>query len=147
MGAIVRFDGDYRFLSNFFPSPIECAGLLYPTVEHAYQAAKASTPEQAAHIRAAVSPGEARRRSHQMGAPPGWAERRLETMVALLNLKFTTHDELRGLLLDTNDDLLVEGNNWGDNYWGVDGHRGENNLGLLLMQLRANLRAVEIGDQ
>ena len=37
---ITRFHGEYRFLSNFYPVKVEYDGVQYPTVEHAYQAAK-----------------------------------------------------------------------------------------------------------
>ena len=44
---IRSFTGEYRFLSNFFPSPVEFEGLVFPTVEHAFQAAKALSPLEA----------------------------------------------------------------------------------------------------
>ena len=37
---INEFQGDYRFLSNFHPAEVEMDGIKYPSVEHAYQAAK-----------------------------------------------------------------------------------------------------------
>lgn len=37
---INRFVQEYAFLSNFYPSIVQFEGLNYPTVEHAYQAAK-----------------------------------------------------------------------------------------------------------
>jgi len=39
---INEFQGQYRFLSNFWflPNGIEYEGKIYKTVEHAYQAAK-----------------------------------------------------------------------------------------------------------
>ena len=39
--AITIFDGEYAFLSNFYPSVFEWHGVVYPTVEHFFQAAKA----------------------------------------------------------------------------------------------------------
>ena len=38
--AIKEFQGQYRFLSNFWPAPVTFEGRTYPTVENAYQAAK-----------------------------------------------------------------------------------------------------------
>src|SRR3954468_6821071 len=38
--AIDSFQGEYRFLSNFWPAGVEFEGITYPTAEHAYQAAK-----------------------------------------------------------------------------------------------------------
>src|ERR1039458_6868850 len=37
---ILQFDGEYRFLSNFYPAKVSYAGREYPAVENAYQAAK-----------------------------------------------------------------------------------------------------------
>ena len=37
--------------------------------------------------------------------------------------------------------ILVEGNSWGDEFWGVCEGRGENRLGCLLMDVRSDLRA------
>jgi len=37
---IDSFKGDFRFLSNFYPVNVDYEGIMYPTVEHAYVAAK-----------------------------------------------------------------------------------------------------------
>ena len=57
-----------------------------------------------------------------------------------LRAKFTQHPDLQKLLLDTGDAVLVE-HTTNDNYWadGGDGS-GKNRLGLLLMELREQLR-------
>jgi predicted NAD-dependent protein-ADP-ribosyltransferase YbiA (DUF1768 family) len=57
----------------------------------------------------------------------------------LLRQKFA-HPELRRLLLATGDAELVEGNTWGDRFWGVCAGRGQNHLGRLLMAIRAEIR-------
>ena len=41
---IRQFKGEFRFLSNFYPSPVKFRGILYPSVEHAYQSAKSADP-------------------------------------------------------------------------------------------------------
>ena len=38
--AILAFTAEHRYLSNFYPSVIRAEGISYPTVEHAFQAAK-----------------------------------------------------------------------------------------------------------
>lgn len=70
-----------------------------------------------------------------------WYEIRVEIMLDLLRQKFA-HPELRQMLLDTGDAELLEGNNWGDVFWGVDQDTGEgqNWLGRLLMQVREEIR-------
>lgn len=44
--AISRFTGVFGFLSNFHPSPIEEDGIIYPTVEHYFQAMKCLDREE-----------------------------------------------------------------------------------------------------
>ena len=39
-GNILGFRETYKFLSNFTPCIVEFEGITYPSVEHAYQAAK-----------------------------------------------------------------------------------------------------------
>lgn len=59
-------------------------------------------------------------------------------MWEILRAKFKQHPELAAMLIATGDAELVEGNTWGDTFWGRDlatGH-GENHLGRLLMELR-----------
>jgi predicted NAD-dependent protein-ADP-ribosyltransferase YbiA (DUF1768 family) len=50
-GRIDSFRGDHAFLSNFFESPIKFEGDVYPTVEHAFQAAKTFDAEERAKVR------------------------------------------------------------------------------------------------
>ena len=45
------------------------------------------------------------------------------------------------MLLATGEEYLVEGNTWGDKYWGVCGGIGLNHLGKLLMQVRDELES------
>jgi len=47
---------------------------------------------------------------------------------------------LRKKLLATGNATLIEGNTWGDTYWGVCKGKGQNKLGKLLMELRSELR-------
>ena len=66
MAAIDRFREKYAFLSNFHPSEVGMDGLLYPTVEHAYQAAKTLNPGLRAAIRTAGTPGYAKQMGRAM---------------------------------------------------------------------------------
>lgn len=45
---IKEFQGEYRWLSNFWPARVVLDGVEYPTVENAYQASKADevTPQR-----------------------------------------------------------------------------------------------------
>jgi ribA/ribD-fused uncharacterized protein len=144
MQAVTSFQGDYRFLSNFWPCSIWWKGLLYPTLEHAYAASKTEDPAIKAMIQSCPTPGEAKEYMglHGIAADPGWTrEKKLDLMHELLVLKFSGREPLltRALLL-TSDAELVEGNDWDDRFWGVCDGTGENNLGQLLMQVRQQLR-------
>lgn len=139
--AITSFTGKYRFLSNFWYSPLisPIDSRMYPTVEHAYQAAKRDDPEYKDYILRAVRPGEAKRRGRHK-EPADWKTRSIGTMLCLLRVKFEEADE-RAYLLSTEDEELIEGNEWGDIFWGqCPVGVGENNLGKLLMQLRDEIR-------
>lgn len=57
---IAQFQGEYRFLSNFAPCTVTYDGVEYPSVEHAYQAAKCVHPEDRAIILAGHA-GQAKR--------------------------------------------------------------------------------------
>ena len=136
---IEGFHGDFRFLSNFFPSAIEFGRILYPTVEHAYQAAKSDSRAERQAIAALPSAGGAKRAGSKLTLREGWNEAKVGVMTELLRLKFMSHLELRDLLLATGAALLVEANTWGDTFWGVCGGVGENHLGRLLMQVRTEV--------
>ena len=63
-------------------------------------------------------------------------------MTGIVRDKFTRNPELKRLLLATGDAVLIEGNTWGDRFWGVDKRtgKGENHLGLILMDIREELK-------
>ena len=58
----------------------------------------------------------------------------------LLRQKFA-REPLRSQLLATGEAKLIEGNHWGDTFWGVCRGQGENHLGMLLMKAREEIRA------
>jgi ribA/ribD-fused uncharacterized protein len=138
---IEGFRGDFAFLSNFFPSPIEVDRILYPTVEHAYQAAKLTSRTERQHIATLPSPGSAKRAGQKVQVRDGWEVLKLQVMEELVGLKFRTHPELRAQLLATGNSYLEETNTWGDRFWGVSDGVGENHLGRILMRIREQLLA------
>lgn len=136
---IVGFIGQYRFLSNFYPSVVSYHGIMWPTVEHAFQAAKATTDQQRQWILGAKRPGVAKARGRKIDLRPDWEEVKFDIMLQLLRRKFSLTD-LRSKLLSTQDRELLEDNNWGDRFWGTVDGKGENHLGRLLMQVRDEVR-------
>lgn len=135
MSVIDSFRGEYRFLSNFFPCAIVFEGDLYPSLEHAFQAAKTIDPNERKIVRTAVRPGDAKRAGRKVTKRSDWDEARVSVMRELLFQKFN-NPQLRQRLLKTGTAELIEGNDWGDIFWGVCRGRGENWLGKLLMEVR-----------
>jgi ribA/ribD-fused uncharacterized protein len=140
--VIGPFRGKYRFLSNFYPSPIIYEGRYYATVEHAYQASKTDSGPDKAEIQDAPKPEIARRRGKALRVvSPGFKERRLDIMYVLVHKKFFGHTtELGDRLLETGEEELVEVNTWGDTFWGRCKGVGTNHLGQTLMRVRDELR-------
>lgn len=137
--AIDRFVGQFRFLSNFYPVEIVRDGQKYPTVEHAFQAAKTHDPVERRTVRECRTPGRAKRAGRRVTKREDWDGVRVSVMKELLWQKFQRPD-LKEALLATGTELLIEGNDWGDVFWGqVDGE-GENMLGRLIMEIRFELR-------
>lgn len=141
---ITNFEGQYRFLSNFYPSPLEYEGEEYPTAEHAFQAAKTHDPAMREAIRGAATPGRAKQLGRVAELRQDWDGVRLVVMQEILAIKFA-NPELRSALLATGKQTLIEGNTWKDKYWGAEWEAGEwvgeNHLGKILMALRAQLAA------
>lgn len=140
------FRGAYSFLSNFSKSPIELDGELYATVEHAFQAAKTDVASEREKIRNLANPNWAKKAGMKVTLRPGWDEKRVPVMRALLVKKFSTM-KLAEKLIATGDRPLFEGNWWGDVYWGTVGGSGENILGKLLMEIRAELQAKPVSPE
>jgi ribA/ribD-fused uncharacterized protein len=133
---IRSFTGKYYFLSNFYPIQMRVNDYSFPSLEHAYQAAKSENPHDWAYIRGLASPGQAKGAGRRLKIRPDWDDIKIEVMRELIEIKFN-NPQLRQRLLDTGDAQLVEGNNWNDVFWGVCRGIGRNHLGQLLMQERS----------
>lgn len=135
MKDIKGFQGEYRFLSNFTPALIEYEGLKFPTVEHAYQAAKSKDVHFRRHVAELLTPGRAKRAGQTAKLRTDWEDVKLGIMLDLLRIKFKS-SRLRLQLKQTGSAHLEETNYWGDTFWGVCKGKGENQLGKLLMKVR-----------
>jgi ribA/ribD-fused uncharacterized protein len=139
---IAEFQGEYRFLSNFWPAEVVYEGITYPTAEHAYQAAKTLDVNERKRIAALPTPAEAKAAGRALKLREDWERGgKFEVMEQVVRYKFTHHPELREKLLATADAVLEEGNTWGDTIWGVYQGKGQNRLGKLLMKIRDEIRA------
>lgn len=140
---ILEFRNEYRWLSNFWPSPIQFGGKSYPTVEHAYQALKSTDPDEAEGIRTVTTAGVAKKLGKTIKIRSDWEDIKVHVMFNLCKLKFLQNKELGQKLLNTGDAELIEGNAWHDTFWGVCNGVGQNNLGKILMTIRNDLQFIE----
>jgi ribA/ribD-fused uncharacterized protein len=138
-GQISWFRDEYEFLSNFSASEIEYEGMLFPTVEHAFQAAKTLDIAERRKIGELATAGAAKRLGRRVRLRSDWEQIKVGLMRDLLRLKFSKAD-LSERLLATGSAELIEGNNWNDTFWGVCKGRGRNMLGQLLMEIRDEVR-------
>ena len=136
---IDSFHGEYAFLSNYYYSPIFYDGILYPTVEHAFQAAKTTVFIQRIIIANKKTPGQAKCAGRKVTLRDNWDDIKLYIMKELIILKFT-NPKLKSALLNTKDAELIERNTWNDTYWGICNGIGKNHLGKILMEVREMLR-------
>ena len=136
---IDSFHGECAFLSNYYDSPIFYDGILYPTVEHAFQAAKTTVFIQRIIIANKKTPGQAKCAGRKVTLRDNWDDIKLYIMKELIILKFT-NPKLKSALLNTKDAELIERNTWNDTYWGICNGIGENHLGKILMEVREMLR-------
>lgn len=135
--TIEDFAGEYRFLSNFYPAQIRFEKITFPTVEHAFQAAKSQERSERLKIANTKSPARAKSLGRQVTLRKDWESVKVDIMRQLVEKKFTVHQDLRNRLLATGDADLIEGNTWNDCFWGVCNGRGRNHLGRILMDVRA----------
>lgn len=132
----------YGAFSNLYRRPIIFEGREYPTAEHAYQAGKASKNTVREWILSAPTPALVAMAAHGLyrwDIVPKWAEIKIDRMRRVLRAKFTQHDDLRALLVSTGSARLVETattDNSVNREWGEVNGKGQNRLGVLLMELR-----------
>lgn len=158
--AILQFFGEYRFLSNFWMAKIKWEGIVWPSTEHAYQAAKCED-RSLWPLFLKMSVVEVKRAGrgsfkvlvddeidpyyteYKFDLRPDWEEVKVSIMHELVLAKFTQNPDLAEKLLTTGDAHLEEGNHWGDKIWGVcpaGSGNGKNYLGRILMLVRSQLR-------
>jgi ribA/ribD-fused uncharacterized protein len=138
---VLGFFGPFRFLSNFVPVEVEFEGLKFPSVEHAYVAAKTLDLEARVLIAEVKAASQVKQLGRAIQLRPDWEEVKFGIMEDLLIQKFSQEPFLADLL-STGYRYLEETNHWGDVIWGVCNGVGENRLGHLLMYIRELLRSI-----
>lgn len=137
-----RINEPYGAFSNFSHHAIFLKDKRWRTTEHYFQAQKFAGTEHEEIIRLEASPMICARMGRDRKRPlrKDWEAVKEDIMREALRAKFTQHKDLHALLLGTGDAHLIE-HTANDNYWadGGDGS-GKNRLGILLMELREQLR-------
>ena len=170
MTTTIRFyeakEQPYGAFCNYFISPITINGKRYQSVEHYFQSQKfhgvdekfeevvrtAATPHQAKILARMQTAGgykwrttlnavilQYQRKGTRLRSD--WESVKESVMLDGLRAKFSQHSRLEKLLLSTGDSSIVEASPR-DSFWGcgADG-KGQNKLGLLLMQVRSARRS------
>jgi len=141
---IDSFFGKYRFLSNFYPCFVrDDMGLSYVSVEHAYQANKSLDIKERIQFvstaKGCISASEAKQLGKTVKMRPDFNHIKVGIMEEFVRQKFRD-PKLRLKLLETKSAELIEGNTWGDTFWGVCDGKGQNHLGKILMKVRDEIK-------
>jgi ribA/ribD-fused uncharacterized protein len=144
------YEQDFYVLSNFSAFTVWWKGLRFDTSEAVYHWEKFDnaglTPFERAvldSILYAPSAHEAFKigQQHKRLRRPDWDDVKVDVMRDILRAKADQHEYVRRKLLATGERELVE-NSWRDDYWGWGPNRdGQNMLGKLWMEVRAELRS------
>lgn len=149
---IAEFQGEYRFLSNFWYSPtrntFDNDQIVYRSAEHAYQAAKSVDWSDRIEIANTQHPRDAKKLGSTFTLRPRWEQLKYGIMLEIVRSKFDLNPMLMQKLIATYPHKLIEGNDWHDNTWGIchcdectmyrrEGwDQGKNMLGRILQHVR-----------
>ncbi len=137
----------YIYFSPYTAHAIEIDGVIYPTLEHAYQCARYTDNKIIEEIRGAQSPviaWEISSRYKNFQIPEFTdSEYKLRVMKDLTRMKAEQHADVRRALLDSGDMKIVKHIVSGppaDGFWddGEDGS-GFNHIGKIWMEIREEL--------
>jgi len=137
------YEQDFYVLSNFSAFNLRWKGKIFPTSEHAYHWEKFTEHPQVQYlIEQAPSAHEAFKiaERNKMYRRDFWDTDKGEVMLEILRAKVQQHEYVHRKLLATGERELIE-DSWRDDYWGWGPSRdGQNMLGKLWMEIRAELR-------
>lgn len=137
---IKEFKGENRWLSNFAPCKIILEGNEYKSVEHAYMSAKCDDLTWKQFCRDTEKPGDVKKASKNIKLLQNWDNIKIDIMKTCVEQKFS-QEPYKSKLIATGNMELIEGNTWGDKFWGVSlkDNEGQNQLGRIIMKVREKL--------
>lgn len=144
-GTVAAFyEREFYPLSNFSSFQFEWRGKLWPTSEHAYQAARYYDvmPAYVHKIQRMRSAHEAYdfMLNNRTAERPNWFNEKRAIMTDILRHKLQQHAYVQKKLLETGNATIIEDSPL-DPYWGWGPNKkGANNLGTIWMELREELQ-------
>lgn len=148
-GSVAAFyERTFFVFSNFSSFQVEWKGVLWPTSEHAYQAARymGIRDDLAEKVRNMRSAHEAYdfMRNNRGSERPNWFNEKRDIMKDIVRCKLEQHAYIQKKLIETGDAQIVEDSPV-DSYWGWGpDKRGRNELGTIWMELREELKSGKI---
>lgn len=142
LSRIDSFTGYFDFMHNNFQTPVYYDGILYPSVTHAYHAARTCDEVTRRAILNAETFQILGNIAIRIEDPSGWQERKVKVMEQLIRDKFRRSKELQDKLRMTENRELVmtyQEEKRNNLYWGVVKGKGQNQLGRILMKVREDL--------
>lgn len=146
MQTINSFRGEYYFLSNFYPCKVtipvdrtkpDGPKIIFTNAEAAFHAYKCEGNADAMRAFSGLPANEAKHLGRHVDLDvAAWNKKRIDCMRTVVRAKFAQNRDLKHKLATTDGAMLIEGNTWGDTFWGVACGGGENHLGQLLMETR-----------
>ncbi len=143
---ILPFEIFAIYFSPYTAHALEIDGVVYPTVEHAYQCMRYDDKKIIEEILSARSPVKAWETStkYKHLQIADFRDRKLEVMKKLMRLKVEQHEEVKKVLVDSGDVQIVKHITTyppGDGFWddGVNGE-GLNHMGRMWMEIREELK-------
>lgn len=134
--------GNVDWMRNDYISDVTVDGITYPSVEHAFQAAKFLDRDVKEEIAGAESVRSARRIGRgRSDLRQDWESVKVKIMELLIRQKFIQNSELASRLAKTGtSEIIMEGY---DEFWGTgrDGD-GENRLGIIFSDVRTEVQAI-----
>lgn len=149
--VVKRFADQYAFLSNMTRARVyhEDYKMYFDSVENGYQASK--NPDMIwVNFCQSCTPHESKTQSRSVPLRKDWEDVKVLKMIQLVRSKFEINDQMRDRLILLKDMILIEGNYWNDDFWGVcdKNGKGKNVLGQILMLIRDKIiQESEISDE
>jgi ribA/ribD-fused uncharacterized protein len=147
MISFTKKNEKYACFSNFYKCKVIFDGLVFSSSEAAWQSQKTSH-KIIRKIFQNKEPAEAKKLGRQVPLRSNWEDIKYQLMVDVCYAKFSQNNDLKQILLSTNQEELVENTTgWHDNIWGncdcprCQSIKGQNLLGKALMEVREKLRS------